>query len=100
MVAFKKELLTCCLGTDEGEVTEYLGCELLCTVQLKRQKLAQKAYTERVLGTFGMWDCKLCIPPLDANSRLSKKDCPQPVVCSDFGGDHDTGINDRLPEVS
>ncbi len=42
VVAFKKELLTCCLGTDEGEVTEYLGCELLCTVPLKRQKTSPK----------------------------------------------------------
>jgi hypothetical protein len=25
VVAFKKELLTRCVGTDEGEVTEYLG---------------------------------------------------------------------------
>ena len=26
-----------------------------------------------------MWDCKPCATPLDANSRLSKKDCPQVV---------------------
>ena len=26
-----------------------------------------------------MWDCKSCDTPLDANSRLSKKDCPQVV---------------------
>jgi hypothetical protein len=32
-----------------------------------------------VLKTFGMWDCKPCATPLDANSRLSKADCPQVV---------------------
>jgi len=29
MVAFKKEILTRFIGTDEGEVTEDLGCELI-----------------------------------------------------------------------
>jgi hypothetical protein len=29
MAAFKKEILTRFIGTDEGEVTEYLGCELI-----------------------------------------------------------------------
>ena len=29
MTAFKKEILTRFIGTDEGEVTEYLGCELI-----------------------------------------------------------------------
>jgi hypothetical protein len=34
---------------------------------------------ERVFKTFGMWDCKPCVTPLDANSRLFKADCPQVV---------------------
>ena len=38
-VAFKKELLTRCVVTDEGEVTEYLGCELLCNRAAKTAKL-------------------------------------------------------------
>jgi hypothetical protein len=54
VVAFKKELLTCCLGTDEGEVTEYLGCELLCTVQLKRQKTSPKGTSFRDLWNVGL----------------------------------------------
>jgi hypothetical protein len=29
MTDFKKEILTRFIGTDEGEVTEYLGCELI-----------------------------------------------------------------------
>jgi hypothetical protein len=45
----------------------------------KSAKLVQREYAERVLRTFGMWDCKPCATPLNANSRLSKKDCPQVV---------------------
>ena len=45
----------------------------------KTATIVQKGYAERVLKTFGMWDCKPCATPLDANSRLSKADCPQVV---------------------
>jgi len=77
MAAFKKEILTRFIGTDEGEATEYLGCELIRNRSAKTAKLVQRGYAERVLRTFGMWDCKPCATPLDANSRLSKKGCPQ-----------------------
>jgi hypothetical protein len=79
MAAFKKEILTRFVGTDEGQVTEYLGCELIRDRSAKTAKIVQKGYAERVLKTFGMWDCKPCATPLDANSRLSKADCPQVV---------------------
>ena len=77
MAAFKKEILTRFIGTDEGEVTEYLGCELIRNRSAKTAKLVQRGYAEGVLITFGVWDCNPCDTPLDANSRLSKKDCPQ-----------------------
>jgi hypothetical protein len=77
MAAFKKEILTQFIGTDEGEATEYLGCELIRNRSAKTAKLVQRGYAERVLRTFGMWDCKPCATPLDASSRLPKKDCPQ-----------------------
>jgi hypothetical protein len=84
MAAFKKEILTRFIGTDEGEVTEYLGCELIRNRSAKTAKLVQRGYAERVLRTFGMWDCKPChsATPLDANSRLSQKDClwTQPFI--------------------
>jgi len=79
MSTFKKEILTRFIGTDEGEVTEYLGCELIRDRAAKSATIVQKEYAERVLKTFGMWDCKPCATPLDANSRLSKADCPQVV---------------------
>jgi hypothetical protein len=74
MSVFKKEILTRFVGTDEGEVTEYLGCELIRDRSAKTLTIVQKGYTECVLKTFGMWDCKPCATPLDANSRLSKTD--------------------------
>jgi hypothetical protein len=58
---------------------EYLGCELIRNRSAKTAKIVQRGYAERVLRTFGMWDCKPCATPLDASSRLSKKDCPQVV---------------------
>jgi hypothetical protein len=69
MVAFKKEILTRFISTDEGEVTEYLGCELIRDRSVKSATIVQKGYAERVLKTFGVWDCKSCATPLDANSR-------------------------------
>jgi hypothetical protein len=36
---FKKELLTRFIGTDEGEVTQYLGCELIRDRKAKAAKL-------------------------------------------------------------
>jgi len=83
MATFKKELLTRFVGTDEGEVTQYLGCELIRDRKARTAKLVQSGYAERVLKTFGMWNCKPVSTPLDPNSRLSKKDCPEvidPVV--------------------
>jgi hypothetical protein len=76
MAAFKKEILTRFIGTDEGEVTECLqpGCELIRNRSAKTAKLVQRGYAERVSKTFGMWDCRPCATPLDANSRLSKKE--------------------------
>jgi hypothetical protein len=61
------------------EGIEYLGCELIRDRSAKTAKIVQKVSAERVLKTFGMWDCKPCATPLDANSRLSKTDCPQVV---------------------
>jgi len=43
-------------GTDEGEVKEYLGCEVIRDRAARTGKLVQAGYAERVLRTFGMWD--------------------------------------------
>ena len=54
MSKFKQELLTRFQGTDEGEVQEYLGCEVITDSAARTGKLVQAGYAERVLRTFGM----------------------------------------------
>ena len=56
MTSFKQDLLSRFVGTDEGEVTEYLGCEIIRDREAKTAKIVQAGYTEGVLKTFGMWD--------------------------------------------
>ena len=79
MSAFKQDLLSRFVGTDEGEVTEYLGCEIIRDREARTARIVQSGYAERVLKTFGMWDCNPVKTPLDANNRLSKRDCPEVV---------------------
>ncbi len=57
MSKFKQELLTRFQGTDEGEVKEYLGCEVIRDRAARTGKMVQAGYAERVLRTFRMWDC-------------------------------------------
>jgi hypothetical protein len=76
----RSEILTRFTGTDEGEVIEYRGCDLIRDRSVKTAKIFQKGYAERVLKTFGMSYCKPCATPLDDNGlTLSKEDCPQVV---------------------
>ena len=56
MTSFKKEILKRFIGTDEGEVTEYLGFELIRDHSAKTVEIVQKGYAKCVLKTFGMWD--------------------------------------------
>ncbi len=79
MTAFEQVLLSRFVGTDEGEVTKYLGCETLRDRETETAKIVQSGYAECVLKTFGMWDCHPVKTALDANNRLSKRDCPEVV---------------------
>jgi hypothetical protein len=79
MPAFKQDLLSRFVGTDEGEVTEYLGYEIIRDREARTTKIVQSDYVERVLKTFGMWDCNPVKTPLDTNNRLSKRDYPEVV---------------------
>jgi hypothetical protein len=79
MSKFKQELLTRFQGTDEGEVQEYLGCEVIRDRAARTGKLVQAGYAERVLRTVGMWDCNPVLTPLDPNVRLTKRDSPEVV---------------------
>ena len=44
MTGFKKEILTRFKGTDEGEVNEYLGCELIHNRSAEKSKIVQKGF--------------------------------------------------------
>ena len=79
MAAFKRNLFKRFEGTDEGEVKQYLGCEVIRDRAARTGKLVQSGYAERVLRTFGMWDCNPTLTPLDPNTRLTKKDSPEAV---------------------
>ena len=68
IAAFKGKILTRFIGTDEGEVTEYLGCKLIRDRSAKTTNMG--TYSERVLKIVGMWDCKPYATPLDANGEL------------------------------
>ena len=79
MSKFKQDLLTRFQGTDEGEVKEYLGCEVIRDREARTGKMVQAGYSERVLRTFGMWNCNPALTPLDPNTRLTKRDSPEAV---------------------
>jgi hypothetical protein len=48
MAEFKAHMLDRFIGTDEGEMTEYLGCELVRS-KGRTGQLIQAGYAERVL---------------------------------------------------
>jgi hypothetical protein len=54
MATFKREFLTRFVGTGEGEVTQYLGCQVIRDRTARTANLVQAGYAERVLRTFGM----------------------------------------------
>jgi len=77
MRKFKSALLQRFTTTNEGPVTQYLGCQLIRDRPIRTSQLVQTAYTERLLRTFGMWDedhtvATLMLP----GTRLVKADCP------------------------
>ena len=75
---FKQALLTRFAGTDDGPVTQYLGCQLIRDRKNRKSKFVQTAYTERLLRTFDMWDnVKTVATPMEPGTRLVKADCPE-----------------------
>ena len=74
---FKFKYLKSFDGTDEGELTRHLGCELVRDRERRTGTLSQSGYAEKILRTYGMWDCKPVTTPLKPGVRLSKKDSPE-----------------------
>jgi len=65
MAEFKAHMLDRFIGTDEGEVTEYLGCELVTDRKAHTGQLIQAGHAERVLRVFNMWKCIRCPEVVD-----------------------------------
>eukprot|EP00961_Rhodomonas_salina_P106490 1434066-Rhodomonas_salina.1 len=76
--AFKTKFLTCFEGTDEGEVTTYLGCELIRNLADRTILFRQAAYASKILQVYGAWDKPAVKMPLEAGVvLLSKADSPE-----------------------
>eukprot|EP00961_Rhodomonas_salina_P200076 2698854-Rhodomonas_salina.1 len=79
MQQFKNDFLKRFEGTDENDVEQYLGCEVIFDREASSVTLRQKVYAERVLLLYGMWGCAPVKTQLEPGTRLSKADCPQHV---------------------
>ena len=72
-------------GKDIYVSTHVDDCLICCKSEVIRDraartgKMLQAGYAERVLCTFGMWDCNPVLTPLDPNVRLMKRDSPEVV---------------------
>ena len=81
MRKFKLALLQRFTGTDEGPVSQYLGCQLIRDRPNRTSQLVQTAYTERLLRTFDMWDeVHTVATPMIPGTRLVKADCPATTI--------------------
>eukprot|EP00961_Rhodomonas_salina_P006695 90923-Rhodomonas_salina.1 len=76
---FKHDLCKRFDCTNEGEVSQYLGCEVIFDREGGKVTLRQKVYAERVLRAYGMWGCAPVKTPLEPGTRLSKADSPKQI---------------------
>eukprot|EP00961_Rhodomonas_salina_P164305 2213300-Rhodomonas_salina.1 len=79
MEAFKTCMLARFDGTDEGDVTEYLGCKVVRDRAAKTLHLRQSAYIQKVLAHHGFTDANPVKTPMEPGVRLSKRYCPSVV---------------------
>eukprot|EP00961_Rhodomonas_salina_P129394 1742810-Rhodomonas_salina.1 len=73
---FKSAFLTCFEGTDEGDVTTYLGGELISDSVNRTITYRQSVYAHKILQIYGAWDKPSVRTLLEAGSRLTKADSP------------------------
>eukprot|EP00961_Rhodomonas_salina_P008404 114295-Rhodomonas_salina.1 len=76
---FKALKLTRFEGTDEGDVTEYLGCEVVRDQEQRTLHLRQSAYIKKVLAIHAMTDANPVKTPMEPGVSLSKWDSPAVV---------------------
>eukprot|EP00961_Rhodomonas_salina_P056825 763673-Rhodomonas_salina.2 len=74
---FKSEFLTRFEGTDEGEVTTYLGCELIRDRANQSINFRQAVYPRKILQLYGEWEKPAVKTPMEAGVRLSTVDSPE-----------------------
>eukprot|EP00961_Rhodomonas_salina_P157410 2119706-Rhodomonas_salina.1 len=72
---FKTAFLAHFDGTNDGQLTEYLGCEVIIDAA-GNLTLRQSAYAEHILRTYDAWDLHSIKTPLEPGKRLTKKDSP------------------------
>ena len=75
---FKQAFLKRFDGTDDGPLTEYLGCEVIRSVN-GDITLRQAAYSERILRTYDAWGLNPVKTPLEPGKRLTKQDSPSVI---------------------
>eukprot|EP00961_Rhodomonas_salina_P003141 43515-Rhodomonas_salina.1 len=76
---FKTSFLTHFEGTDEGDVTTYLGGELIRDSANRTITYCQLIYARKILQIYGAWDQPAVKTPLEAGTWLSKADSPSYV---------------------
>mmetsp|Transcript_20028 Transcript_20028/g.40794 ORF Transcript_20028/g.40794 Transcript_20028/m.40794 type:complete len:140 (+) Transcript_20028:342-761(+) len=73
---FKTHFLTRFEGTDEGEVTEYLGCDIVSNRAARTLTLRQASYIRWILAAHSMTDANPVKMQLEPGVSLLKRDCP------------------------
>eukprot|EP00961_Rhodomonas_salina_P111299 1497391-Rhodomonas_salina.1 len=73
---FKAVFLTRFEGTDEGEVSTYLGAELIRDCVNRMITFKQSVYVQKILQTYGAWDKPSVKTQLKAGQCLMKEDSP------------------------
>ena len=71
---FKQQFLSRFEGKDKGEVTTYLGCELIRDRAQRTILFRQAVYAKKILQLYGAWDSPAVRTPLEAGVRLTKED--------------------------
>ena len=77
--AFKASMLQRFDGTNEGTVTQHLGCEIIRDMEKRELVMRQKGYAKRILELYGFWDKPSVKTPMAPGVCLSKGDCPDVV---------------------
>eukprot|EP00961_Rhodomonas_salina_P198381 2676418-Rhodomonas_salina.1 len=76
---FKSAFLTHFEGTNEGDVTTYLGGELIPDSANRTITYRQSVYERKILQIYGSWDKPSVLTLLEAGARLTKADSPSYV---------------------